>query len=90
MYDELEVPVTVLGMRVKYLDKGTEIVSNIDMPFRAILTDLQKDFGDPNNLEILDVRSNKMYYTINYNDLRLSGTLKKVDVNKTKTQTARL
>lgn len=76
------IPLTVYGMRVIFTDNN--VVSTIDFPFRKTITEVRKEFGDPNDYTILSVQSIKQEFEINKNDFLSSATLLNTSINKTK------
>ena len=80
MKSTLMIPITIYGMQVSYIDG--DVVSTKDFPYRKKITDVRKDFGDPNGYQILGVKSTKQEYEVNYQDFVSGAKLLGITVNK--------
>lgn len=76
----LMIPFTIYGMQVTYVDG--DVVHTKDFPYRKKITDIRKEFGDPNGYQILGVKSTKQEYEVNYQDFISGAKLVKVVKNK--------
>ena len=76
----LMIPVTIYGMEVSYIDG--DVVSTKDFPYRKKITDVRKEFGEPNGYKVLSVKSTKQEYEVNYKDFISGAKLLEITKNK--------
>lgn len=77
----LKIPVTIYGMRVKYITPDDEVETKI-FPFRKKLSEMRKEFGEPNNLKVIEVKSVKQEFEINWQQFYEKAELVETIVNK--------
>lgn len=60
MSSTLEIPITIYGMNVSFIDRKSKRIEEMFLPYRKRKRALQTDFGDERHIEILSVKAATM------------------------------